>query len=201
MNIKTILLYLSTPVILGACKQNSGTTTHHIRTDSVVAVSHEISIDAAKKYVQNYIDSNTRKLAPLSGDTKHTFRYNTQCIWFSRQELDTLMAILERDKGDGIRFYFAAYDPEYENNTAMPRKFWGKNTLIMASTRPDTLTVGDRTHVYHRDFYNDTAAYSQRSKGFLRGLNLQGNAFNHGEVCPYPPNCNSIGATLIKAEK
>ncbi|HVI47201.1 MAG TPA: hypothetical protein VM802_20150 [Chitinophaga sp.] len=190
MNIKTILLFFCAFLLVYACKQQAGTDARHPGSERIPPVSHEIPVDVAKKYVQNYIDSNTRRLAPLPGDTIHKFRYNTQCVWFSREELDTLMAILHRDGGDGIRFYFASYDPSYENDTTMPPVYWGKNTLIMASTKRDSLG-------YQRDYY-DTTAGPLRQRGFLRGIAEGMNAFNHGEVCPRPPDCNSIGATLIE---
>src|ERR1700754_3675565 len=76
--------------------------------ESAIPDSDLLSYKTAKRYVQNY--------APHAGIVKNLTSDtlpDTRCIWFSAQRLRALADQVEKEHGDGVRFYLSTYDKQY----------------------------------------------------------------------------------------
>ncbi|WP_343691133.1 hypothetical protein [Chitinophaga sp.] len=159
-----------------------------------------ISVEFAKIYVQNYA-KRAGKLPDTTGDGSRDssgkkppkWVSNTRAVWFSVSKLKALVEQLEAEGGDGIRFYYAAYDSIYNRYDSShthvpPCDYWNRNTLVMVTTR-DSSNNGT---TYHWDYYNNDP---RGTKG--KGRIVLAAPENRGEMCPPPYNCKSVGALLI----
>lgn len=145
-----------------------------------------ISVELAKQYVGNFA-KNTRDSIP--GETAlDAKKPNSRCIWFSIDRLDSLVKKIKAEKGDGVRFYLAAYNKKYDpKGLHVPAKdYWGYSTLIMVSTYLDSVKG------IHPDYYKG----SPYANGVGGGI-FTTTPENRGELCPPPATCKSIGATLF----
>lgn len=124
-----------------------------------------VPVDVAYRMVANY--------APRAGfvDRDGEQLPNTRTVWFSVAQLKAFINEIEGEGGDGIRFYFAAYDDDYsENGEEMdvpPAEYWGYNTLLMVPTRDST--ANGVTH--HRDYLTPAGAGTSTIQ-------------NRGNLCP-----------------
>jgi hypothetical protein len=155
-----------------------------------------LSLQTALRYVKNYkknagtVDSAFSDAQAVEKTYKGS---NTRCIWFSVDRLQALVDSIKKEKGDGIRFYLATYDKSYSEDFKgghKPEKqYWGYNTLVMVSTKPDS-TTGT---LIHQDYYgkNSQAGQNGGQQGFIVGSTPE----NRGEQCPPPATCK--GATLL----
>lgn len=173
---------------LAACTGHSGNNTDgkYASRDSVkipndpLPDSVLLSKGAARQYVSNY--GKRDSLLEIGKGVKQSTRY----VWINLAKLNALVAKLNKEGGDGVRLYFAAYDSIYPPGSKNPprRAYWGRNTLVMISTR---LLNG-----VHADYYNDTT--------FTHGKGLNGfvvDPTDRGEICPPPSNCYTQGAYLL----
>ncbi|AYL96139.1 hypothetical protein [Mucilaginibacter celer] len=153
---------------------------------SIVLDPDTISVDSAMKYVANF-SRNTHDSIPGEGVLGKK-RPNTRCIWFSIDRLDSLVKKIKAEKGDGIRFYMAAYDNHYNPKglNTPPKDYWGHSTLIMVSTYLDQASGN------HNDYYKGSPFSNGGSGGIFTTT-----PENRGELCPPPATCKSIGATLF----
>ncbi|SDT56210.1 hypothetical protein SAMN05216490_4054 [Mucilaginibacter mallensis] len=181
---KNLLFFAVAAMAWASCGRHAATVTKTAL--STTPDSDTVSIATATRYVSNYADFNHDSLLNTDGKKQQ----NTRCIWFSARRLRHLLDSVTSQKGDGIRFYMAAYDPAYKGTDSLAPKriYWRHNTLVMVSTRLDTASGN------HVDYYNGVAQQSG-PKGFI----VVSAPENRGELCPPPANCNSIGATLIPA--
>lgn len=154
-----------------------------------------LSFEQARRYVENYGKQvDTILMQGPSGSNVVDLVSNTRCIWFDKSRIRDLICQLDQDGGDGMRFYFATYDSTYSPGNlksdgvlaepAPAPDYWGRNTLVIVSTRDKVDYFGDST----------LPAGTQQRKGFL--LTIEDNAENHGELCPPPARC--YGARLLK---
>lgn len=190
MYLKSKLITLAVAVLcFSSCQHKSV----NAPKDSQVSDNPDtLSLQVARTYVNNYakragtVDSSFTE----EGVSKIKKLPDTRAVWFSVARLKQLVAKVEAEGGDGIRFYFATYDSTYNNKSQEhqpPRPYWNHNTLIMVSTK-------DSLKRYHRDYYNDRKLGSNTGiNGFIIGTVPE----NRGEMCPPPANCNDVGATLI----
>jgi hypothetical protein len=197
MTIKITLLALAIAGLgFSSCKQSpQAVTAPHPDAQIVDTLTYETAL----RYVKNYesragtVDSG---LLGANGLGKIYHKPNTRCVWFSVGRLDSLVKKIKNEGGDGIRFYLASYDKNYDKDFVGGHKpdkqFWGFNTLVMVST---TRLLGD-TNKYHWDYYKGKPAQGQTKTdgGFIVGAPPE----NRGEQCPPPATCSSIGATLIQ---
>ena len=149
----------------------------------------QITVELARQYVKNYeehagtVDSIH---VGLDGIPDTILNPNTRAIWFRKDRLRALLDSLDKEGGDGIRFYFATYNKLYRNEKKAPDSVhWGHNTLVMVSTR------AKGTH--HFDYYDNGKLGQNDPKGFIVGNPPE----NRGEMCPPPRDCDSVGATLV----
>lgn len=204
-----LLSLLFATLIMASCQQGtvsveSDSTENNQQTAGTkpaIPDSVKLPYALAKRYVDNYakhagfidadaVDSTGRK--PSKPDTRS--------IWFSKERLVQIVAELEDEHGDGIRFYLMTYDDHYpadrkhKGPPPPPKDYWGYNSLIMVSTK-DSTTNGN---VYHRDYYtgSDGPVAESKSKhhGFIVGFAPE----NRGELCPPPVDCFMTGALLLK---
>ncbi|HEY9261269.1 hypothetical protein [Chitinophaga sp.] len=148
-----------------------------------------LSFDQARRYVENYGKQVDTILTPgPKGSNIVDMVSNTRCIWFDKSRIRDLICQLDQDGGDGMRFYFATYDSAYSagnsksdsllTEPAPAPDYWGRNTLVIVSTRNKI------------DYFGDSTS----RKGFL--FTIEDQAENHGELCPPPAKC--YGALLLK---
>jgi hypothetical protein len=183
--IKSPFFYITILVLsLAACTANDEKT--NVNTGFP---ADEVSLDLAKQYVKNYeahagtVDSIHVNAKGVADTIKNP---NTRAIWFSTKRLRALLDSIEKEGGDGIRFYYATYNKLYKTGEKAPDSVhWGHNTLLMVSTK-----LKGSIHV---DYYDDGKQGKNGSKGHIIGNPPE----NRGEMCPPPKNCDSVGATLI----
>jgi hypothetical protein len=149
-----------------------------------------LSYDQAQRYVNNYAAHAGFVPVLAAGTDTASMKYveDSRCVWFGVDRLRELLCQIEKDKGNGIRFYFATYDTSYDSialEPTPPRDYWGRNTLVMVSTR-DSLD-------YARDYFNDSTL-GALPNGFMISIAPE----NKGELCPPPSNCYSRGALLLR---
>ena len=163
--------------------------------DAYVPKRALLSIEQARRYVGNYGEEVNKipTQGPRGADVVELLP-NTRCIWFDKSRIKDLICQLDRDGGDGMRFYFAAYDSIYspgslKSDTLLAEPtpapdYWGRNTLVIVSTKDKVDYFGDST----------LHAGTQQGPGFL--LTIEDQVENHGELCPPPAKC--YGARLLK---
>jgi len=197
-----LLLPLIAIISLFGCKQKTSETSNASTTDTtVIPDSVIVPVAEAKVYINNYsskagfVDSTPEEIA--SGKPKK--KPDTRCIWFSKERLQAMLNQLEHEKGNGIRFYLAAYDKKYPDNKTEskanqpPKEYWGYNTLVMVSTKPAT---NDESKPINKDYYYDVEKgipAAGAPHGFIVTLTPE----NRGEICPPPADCFKQGATLL----
>ncbi|MEO7212576.1 hypothetical protein [Mucilaginibacter sp.] len=187
MTIKhTLMLLAFAGFGLASCQTKTAEPAETADKLTAVDPTDLLSLDTAKRYVANY---RAGTVDSIQADGKHVPLPNSRAIWFSKAKLEAMLESMRGEKGDGVRFYFAAYDPKLgvpTGNSPDP-KYAGYNTLIMVSTvNKDTL--GQKG--LHWDSYT--------KPGVKGGIIMVGaGPENRGEMCPPPSNCPAIGATLI----
>nr|WP_294943267.1 hypothetical protein [uncultured Mucilaginibacter sp.] len=150
-----------------------------------------LSVDTAKQYVGNYKAGTVDSIA---SDGKPVPVPNSRTVWFPKAKLQAMLANMEKENGDGVRFYFAAYPAKLGGTANNPDpRYLGYNTLIMVSTVPKD-TLGQKG--LHWDSYTKQGV--SNSSGPLIIVGGTAGPENRGEICPPPSNCPALGATLIQ---
>ena len=195
MNIPVTIISIAVAAMtMTACQ-----TKKTVAADDKLLDQDTLSVAYAKIYVKNYAKrAGTLPVRPGSdsaipdapaGTDRPPIgvKPNTRAVWFSLAKMKALVAKIESEGGDGIRFYYAAYDSTYSDtcHTHIPqRDYWNHNTLLMVST----VDSGS----YHWDYYNNDP------RGTIgKGHIILAAPENRGEMCPPPANCNTVGALLI----
>ena len=194
MKLHKTLLYLTGALLaLSACQNQ-----HADQAPPKTSIFNydSLSYEMAKNYVKNYEKhaGNIDSTYTVNGVARVKKTTNTRCIWFSAERLQQMLDKIKGEGGDGIRFYLATYDsiyPQAIGGLTPPPEYWGRNTLVMVSTKDST---NKKDQIFHRDYYTSPKPKANKpATGFILG----GTPENRGEICPPPKNCNSIGATLI----
>ncbi|SEN89250.1 hypothetical protein SAMN05192574_104502 [Mucilaginibacter gossypiicola] len=179
---KTPNLFLITvfaALAIGACKpQNNG----------------NVQTSADAELLKGTInDSTARRLVKNFGGRAHSFKHggiirpDTRTVWFSKEQLKALINRIDSEKGDGIRFYLAAYDSVKKSDTKnIKDAYMNYATLIMVSTRYDSLNQ------VHADYYKNLKGADGKNGGIIMAI-----PENQGELCPPPATCAKSGATLL----
>jgi hypothetical protein len=193
---RTFTYMLIVCALFAACKPDCRGL--NAREEAVIPDSVKVSVEVAKHYVKNYASHAGYVDSAAAGDeTGKRKKPDTRCIWFSKERLSQLLCQLEKEEGDGVRFYIMTYNDTYTPDEKKyrpipPPDHWGYNTLLMVSTKDSTA----KGKVYHRDYYTDINAKMKTAAkpGFIVDLVPE----NRGEICPPPTNCEDTGATLIE---
>jgi len=172
-----LLIFFSFLAILfaGACKPTTSTPG---------PLKGTIDSTTAKRFVHNF-NGREYKRKDFVG------WHGSRTVWFSKEQLKALIDKVYEEKGDGIRFYFAAYDSTQKIGFHANPKYLDQSTLIMVSTF-DTIVVREgKKDTLHWDYYYNKK--NGREGGILTTI-----PENQGELCPPPVNCTSQGATLLQ---
>lgn len=169
--------------IIGACKPSTNTANTQSAGDRPL-LKGTLSDTTARRLVHNF--NGRAHMIRTGKDGKGLLFPDTRSVWFSIEQLSALVDKIKREKGDGIRFYFAAYDSlKKEDTKDIKDQYQNYSTLIMVSTKEDSLSKA------HMDYYKDVP--SKGSKGAI----IMSVPENQGELCPPPANCATAGATLL----
>ena len=104
-------------------------------------------------------------------------------VWFSLEDVEGFLEKLKNHGGNGIRFYFGAYDTEFVEKPL----YAGRQTIVMVGTRQKA--TGNGEVGYDKDMYISTK----------EGTSIL--AYNVGRPCP--PVCTSgdgmddLGITIV----
>lgn len=101
-------------------------------------------------------------------NSKRLGKQDSMSAWFSAEELEDYLAKIKEHGGDGVRFYFAAYDKDY----AQEPKYAGRQTIVLVATKSKESETG----VVNKDLYIST----ENGNTIL--------AYNNSDLCP-PYNC------------
>jgi len=116
--------------------------------------------------------------------------HGSRTVWFSSGQLQDLLTQIKKEGGNGIRFYYAAYDSVEQNGFHCKPSYLDQSTLVMVSTF-DSIVAGDgKKDTLHWDYYNGKAG---RQGGIITAT-----PENQGELCPPPANCTAEGATILQ---
>jgi hypothetical protein len=202
MKIKFTYLFIFAVLFLMACQPKSDTSKSSTADTIAVVIPDSVKVPyvIAKHYVTNYA-AHAGFVDPNTGEKgASTVKNNTRCIWFSKERLTQMLQQLEKEDGDGVRFYLMTYDDQYNTKDRIGSypppepDYWGYNSLLMVSTR-DSVANGQ---TYHRDYYTDqnmlTGAQRKNKPGFIVGMVPE----NRGELCPPPSDCFRHGALLLE---
>ena len=118
-------------------------------------------------------------------NSKHIGKEDSLSVWYSAEELEQFLEKIKMHGADGVRFYFAAYDKEYEEQPL----YAGRQTLVMVATQAKAIDKA----VIDKDIYIST----DNGNSIL--------AYNSGKLCPpfcKPPggldnDFGEIGITII----
>lgn len=195
-------LFIATALLLTACQPQSGENKAGLADTTITPIPDSVKVPylIAKHYVNNYAP-HAGYVDPIAGEKGSStgIKNNTRCIWFSKERLTAMLEQLEKEKGDGIRFYLMTYDAKYSEKNRIgsyppPQPdYWGYNSLLMVSTR-DSVANGQS---YHRDYYTDQnivmGSKNSKNPGFIVGMEPE----NRGDLCPPPSDCFQQGALLL----
>ena len=159
-------------IFIDACKPSAND--HEKDNANDIVLKGTIDVKTAKRLVKNFEPRSFHRNDVIGF-------FDTRCIWFSVGQLDSLIQKIKHEKGDGVRFYLAAYD----RDSAVHNKsnFRDHTTLVMVSTAPGAKGK-------HVDYYDSTHHRS--------GAIITTTPENQGELCPPPATCADDGATLFE---
>lgn len=192
MTIKKNLILLAVAGMgLASCQPKTGALTEPTQGTTTVDTTGALDVKTAIKYVGNYA-RRAGEVDSIQADGVHVKLPNSRSVWFPKAKLEAMLAALNKEKdGDGVRFYYAAYNPRLGMAaTDSARRYDGYNTLVMVTTvKKDTL--GKKG--LHWDSYAPLGG-NAAGGGIIIGAGPE----NRGEICPPPSNCPGVGATLIQ---
>ncbi|MGZ3757535.1 MAG: hypothetical protein ACXVAY_06995 [Mucilaginibacter sp.] len=176
---KTLTTILFAALLLSACKSQVNNTAP-VSGDATLNDTI-ISVDVAKRLVNNFGPRSLQK-------GKNWI--DSRSVWFPIGRLKRLIDTIEKGGGDGIRFYFAAYDKTKMNDIHIDSAYWDHATLVMVSTRLSTPNGGPKVHLDNTQ---------PAKKGLI--FTFKASPENQGEMCPPPSNCDIVGAMLVDSNK
>ncbi len=118
-----------------------------------------------------------------ANNSKHIGKEDSLSVWFTVEELEAFLLKAKKHGGDGIRFYFGAYDANFSDEPL----FAGRQTIVMVATQSKETD----NKIVDKDIYIAT----EEGSSIL--------AYNMGKLCP--PMCRpgvsgdeeGIGITII----
>src|ERR1700754_3504469 len=139
---KLIPFFAAAAIILTAC---NAPKTEPLKTTGTALppLKDTVNVKDAKRLVENF-GPRSAKL-----NRGQLVMPDTRSVWFSIQQLKNLVKQVDSiEHGDGIRFYFAAYDKVIKGTLGVKPEYSDYATLVMVSTRKQD---GDTLH--HYDYY------------------------------------------------
>lgn len=107
-------------------------------------------------------------------NSKRIGKLDSLSVWFSLADIEDFLEKLKEHGGDGVRFYFGAYNSEYAEKPL----YAGRQTIVMVATRQKETLNGE----VNKDIYITTG----------NGSNIL--AYNVGRPCP--PLCQGGDDTI-----
>lgn len=108
---------------------------------------------------------------------------DTKSVWYSRDHISQLLDEIDHAEGDGVRFFFGAYEDEHED-------FGGQTCLLMVVTKEK---IEGEIAGHENVALEDEPDFGDRS---IRLRDSEANSggrkkdFNHGSPCP--PLCDGF---------
>lgn len=129
------------------------------------------AVRAGKFVDTNHVDTLRKnyKEKRWQQNSERIGKVDSLSVWFSLEDMEIFLEKLKQHGGDGVRFYFGAYD---ENYTAKPL-YAGRQTVVMVATKEKQTLAGE----LNKDIYITT----DKGNSIL--------AFNIGRPCP--PLCQN----------
>lgn len=122
-----------------------------------------VSTDHVETVRKNYREQRWQQ------NSKRIGKPDSLSVWFSLEDIEGFLDKLKNHGGDGIRFYFGAYDEAFAEKPL----YAGRQTIVMVGTRQKQTVNGEIS----KDIYISTK----------EGTNIL--AYNVGRLCP--PICQS----------
>ncbi|MBS1600167.1 MAG: hypothetical protein JST75_18210 [Bacteroidetes bacterium] len=94
-------------------------------------------------------------------------------VWFSAEELEEYIKMIQKNGADGVKFYFGAYPENFQERP----EYSGRQTIVMVATKSKETENG----IVNKDLY-------VRNNGTLTVMGL-----NMGSLCP--PYCGGFSFT------
>lgn len=185
--LKPILLMAVFALLMGACQQKRESGEKAGKNSPLL--TDTIGESTARRLVKNF-DGRTYRVIKKGGPMP-----DTRCVWFSLKQLKSLVARIDSEGGDGIRFYSAAYDKVKKPDLhKIDTSYLDYATLVMISTRKVPVEKGSKDSI-HQDYYYNVKKADGKFKHV--GAILTTVPENTGELCPPPATCSKTGATLL----
>jgi hypothetical protein len=196
--LKLFPLLASVAIVLSACNApKTDTATPPVAAVAAPILKNTVDTATAKRMVSNFTPRSGKVQAD---DANKRDNPDTRCVWFSKEQLQALINKVDTlEGGDGIRFYFAAYDKKLTKGSEhIKKEYWDHSTLLMVSTQANKKDTSDKRHY---DYYLNTrkllnGKYVPDAKH--SGAIITAIPENQGELCPPPAKCNTEGATLLE---
>ncbi len=138
----------------------------------------------AGRFVSNtHVDTVIRnyKQERWVNNSKHIGKEDSLSVWYSVAELEEFLAKAKKHGADGVKFYFAAYDKNFEEQPL----YAGRQTLVLVATQAKETETG----TVDKDLYISSE----------NGSNIL--AYNVGKLCPpycsKPNTGDGIGITIV----
>lgn len=128
-----------------------------VKAGQFVSTKHADSV--IKNYKQHRWIHNSKRIG----------KEDSLSVWFSIEELENFLAKAKEQGGDGVRYYFGAYDENYSEHPL----YAGRQTIVMVATKQKESGNG----IKDKDIYMSTE----------KGTEIL--AFNVGRLCP--PMCTT----------
>lgn len=100
-------------------------------------------------------------------NTERIGKEDSLSCWWSIEEIENFIEVAKQNNADGLKFYFGAYDKNYNEIEA----YQDRQTLVMVATKESKTDAG----IKNKDVYIN----NENGKNIL--------AFNRGSLCP--PEC------------
>lgn len=128
-----------------------------------VKVGKFVSTDHVETVRRNYKEQRWIQ------NSKRIGKADSLSVWFSLADVESFLEELKKHGGDGIRFYFGAYNSEYAEKPL----YAGRQTIVMVATRQKQTPDGEE----NKDMYVNSG----------NGTRIL--AYNVGRPCP--PFCHT----------
>ncbi|WP_200975100.1 hypothetical protein [Echinicola sp. 20G] len=138
----------------------------------------KLSKNQFKKLRKKY-EKEIKKGYPGVNKKGKEIKDQTEWIWFSRKEIEEVLAKTDAEKG-GIKFYFGEYDDSFEST--LGEEYVGRLTLAMVPTDKE----GDQSFVeLGVSSVDRMSLMTEEDEG--DGDDEEEDAYNYGNMCP--PTC------------
>ena len=146
------------------------------------------SVRAGKFVDSDHVDTVVRnyKQHRWAQNSERLGKADSLSVWFSVEDIEAFLEKAKEHGGDGVRFYFGAYDEQFEEQPL----YAGRQTIVMVATKNKETLKGS----VDKNIYINT----EKGSSIL--------AFNVGRICP--PMCTDdgpgggdIGITIIEQKE